>query len=226
MPIMYAEFDISSVDVPDGYKASQWLSFIPLQDSQAKPSALQNTNPGALSAPIPLRTYPALPSIQEQTASARVADPGSLADLPLWAYGLTCSHEFAEQDTVNITIDVNLAPSPPMLTAQSESDVFTALAQYVAVADELWTLLDPLIDSNSSTALPVSVNAGKTFADLANNVADAWGNRLSQDAGIAPQDQYVAGDSFEFEASVEYSLDGSSLSSFSLIADNGPGPGG
>jgi len=84
--------------------------------------------------------------------------------------------------------------------------VFTALAQYVAVADELWTLLDPLMDSNSSTALPVSVNAGKTFADLANNVADAWGNRLSQDAGIAPQDQYVAGDSFEFEASVEYSL--------------------
>jgi len=84
---MYAEFDISSVDVPDGYKASQWLSFIPLQDSQAKPSALQNTNPGALSAPI--RCAPTRPCQASRNKQRRrecgSGQPRRPAFVGLWA---------------------------------------------------------------------------------------------------------------------------------------------
>lgn len=223
----HTEFDISSDHVPAGHTASDWLSFIPLQDKKAKPEALLNTDPGALLAPIPLRTFPALPSIREQTAKPTYSAPDSLTQLPLWTYALTCTHEFAAQDSVDITADFNLSAPLGMDAGLPMTDLFGALAQYMAVASKLWTLLNVFSDPAGSVT-PTSVNAAKTFAALAASVASNWSVRLAQDAGnVAPEDNFVAGASFEFDARVTYSADGQSIESFSLTRrQDQPGPGG
>ncbi|HWX64796.1 MAG TPA: hypothetical protein VNZ27_00075 [Rhodanobacter sp.] len=223
----HTEFDISQAGVPTGYEASNWLSFIPLQDKVAKPTALQNTNPGALLAPVPLRTYPSLPAIREQAASPTYALPDSLAKLPLWTYKLTCTHEFAAQDSVNITADFNLAKPLQMRAALLTADLFSALAQYVAVADQLWTLMGPLtVPGSNIGATSPSVNAAKTFGDLVATIASSWHIRLPQQANsTAPEDSYIVGKSFAFDARVTYSENGLLIKSFSLTRQQDqPGP--
>lgn len=219
----HAEFAITSSGVPTGYQASNWLSFLPLQNQAAKPEALKKTNPGDLLAPVPLRTYPLLPSIREQTADATYERPSGLSQLALWTYRLTCSHQFAAQDGVRIVTDFNLAPSVQPRAAPPPVDLFSALAQYMAVADKLWTLLGaPAQQSPSDTF----VNAAKTFADLAASIAGLWNLRLAQDeSSRAPEDSYTVGASYAFNARVTYSEDGKSIESFSLTREQDqPGP--
>jgi hypothetical protein len=223
----HTEFDISQAGVPTGYEASNWLSFIPLQDKVAKPAALQNTNPGSLLAPVPLRTYPSLPAIHEQLASPTYELPDSLAKLPLWTYKLTCTHEFAAQDSVNISADFNLAMPLQARAVQQTADLFSALAQYVAVADKLWTLMSPLaVPGSDINATSPSVNAAKTFGDLVATIASNWHIRLPQQANsTAPEDSYIVGASFAFDARVTYSENGLLIKSFSLTRQQDqPGP--
>jgi hypothetical protein len=223
----HTEFDISQAGVPTGYEASNWLSFIPLQDKVAKPAALQNTNPGSLLAPVPLRTYPSLPAIHEQLASPTYELPDSLAKLPLWTYKLTCTHEFAAQDSVNISADFNLAMPLQARAVQQTADLFSALAQYVAVADKLWTLMSPLaVPGSDINATSPSVNAAKTFGDLVATIASLWHIRLPQQANsTAPEDSYIVGASFAFDARVTYSENGLLIKSFSLTRQQDqPGP--
>lgn len=224
----HTEFDISEANVPSGYQSSNWLSFMPLQDAAAKPDALLHTNPGELLAPVPLRTFPALPSIREQAAAPSYPATTQLAQLPLWTYALTCTHEFAAQDSVAITAEFNLTPSLSALLGAPSTDLFSALAQYMAVADKLWTLLDPLSDpSTEVTATSPCAKAAQTFADLAAAIATNWPNRLPQDAGNAtPENQYTVGASFAFDARVTYASTGDTIQSFSLTREQAqPGPG-
>lgn len=220
----HAEFAITSKDVPTGYQASNWLSFLPLQNATAKPEALKNTNPGDLLAPVPLRTYPLLPSIREQTAHVTYRQPSDLSQLALWTYRLTCSHQFAAQDSVRIVTDFNLAPAGRPRAAATPVDLFGALAQYTTVADKLWTLLGAPVQQPPS---PTFINAAKTFADLAHSIAGLWNLRLAQDeSSRAPEDRYTVGASYAFNARVKYSEDGKSIESFSLTREQDqPGPG-
>ncbi|PTS73133.1 hypothetical protein, partial [Stenotrophomonas sp. HMWF023] len=224
----HTEFGITDGGVPAGYLASNWLSFMPAQDAGAKPKALEGTDPGKLLAPIPLRTYPALPSIRDQSAGPTYLVPDSLAQLPLWTYRLTCSHPFAAQDGVLITTEFNLTPPAQRFARVDTPDLFANLAQYIAVADGIWTLID---DLDGKADLAARTNAALTFAVLAGRIAGTWSVRTPQArAGGAGLDA-IATATFAFNARVAYTIEPetqtSLVSSVSLTREQAqPGPGG
>ncbi|HIE5095260.1 hypothetical protein WG628_09710 [Stenotrophomonas maltophilia] len=219
----HAEFAITSTGVPAGYQASNWLSFMPLQDRAARPKALENTHPGNLLAPVPLRRYPLLPSIREQAAEATYPHPNGLDQLGRWTYRLTCAHPFAAQDGVRIFTEFNLATGAQLRDTPPSVDLFSALAQYAAVADKLWALLDAPAQQPTSATY---ICAARTFAELAASIACRWDLRLTQDEGRLRQEaNYTVGARYAFNARVTYSEDGQSIDSFSLTREQGqPGP--
>lgn len=222
----YTEFDISSEGVPQGYTSSEWLSFLPLQDAAAKPASLSGTNPaGPIAAPIPLRTFPALPTIKSQTANPSALHPQSLAALSLWSFGLSYTHQHAAQDTVYINAEFNLRPNILLREAAADPrDLFTELAQYAAVADKLWNMLDGLLTDAPPDAKVV--NAAQTFAALAASIAQYWPVRIAADKGnVADDDQYIADEVYEFTARVEYS-DLDTVLSYALTETTTAGPAG
>lgn len=212
------ERNISSVGLPEGYAASQWLTFVPPLRGSNLPAAL-STDLGEVSVPIPLRNFPALPVIVEQRASATALDAelrqnlrrrrafstlradseASLASMALWDHRFTYSHEHAEQDDVSLTLSYNLRPNQMMRLAASDVDLFVQLARYIAVADDLWGILGELPDSGALT--PVQSNAANTLSYLAGEVADSWNVRQAHSA-LNARLQAPATDQFTFQARV------------------------
>lgn len=220
----HAEFAINSSGVPTGHQTPHWLSFPPPHSQAVK------TRAGDLRAPVPLRRYPLPPSIREQTAGATHVPHSGLSQLAMWTYGFTCSHQFAAQDSVRIVTDFNLASAvrasgtPPRATMQPPpDDLFGALAQYMTVADQMWKMLDTPVPQLSSATF---VNAAKTFAYLAASIARLWNLRpVQNESSRGPDDRYLVGASYAFNARVTYSEDGKSIESFSLTREQDqPGP--
>jgi len=211
------ERNITSAGLPDGYAASQWLTFVPPLGGSNLPTAM-NSDLGEVSVPIPLRNFPALPVIVEQRASATALDPElraqlrqgrarstlrasatvDLASLPLWDHRFTYSHEHAEQDDVSLTLRYNLRPDQMLRLALEDADLFVQLARYIAVADGLWEILGELPDSGVLT--PVQSNAANTLRDLASAVASSWNVR--QDSAPQARLQAPDTDQFSFQARV------------------------
>lgn len=212
------ERNITSAGLPDGYAASQWLTFIPPLGGSDLPAAL-STDLGEVSVPIPLRDFPALPVIVEQRASATALDaelrqqlrasraratvrgdsPVTLANMPLWDHRFTYSHEHAEQDDVSLTLRYNLRPDQLLRLAVEDEDLFVRLARYIAVADGLWEILGQLPESGALDT--VQCNAANTLRDLASAVADGWNLRLTDSSTDARLDT-LATDQFSFQARV------------------------
>jgi hypothetical protein len=219
--VSYIEDNISGQGLPDGYTASDWLSFVPPLAGTDRPASL-HTDLGLITIPIPLRNFPALPIVLGQTATTsrvapaaetlrrrRLAGPRAesgvpLADMPLWTYGFSYSHQHAEQDDVTVTVRFNLQQGVTALAAANPTDLFTELAKYIAVADPLWALLEGLTAGEGSVGMndgtPVQ-NAVNTFATLAANIADHWSARLpAASLGLLADGPQSA--SFEFRARV------------------------
>ncbi|GLO12424.1 hypothetical protein PPUJ20028_10050 [Pseudomonas putida] len=212
------ERNITSAGLPDGYAASQWLTFVPPLGGSNLPSAL-SVDLGEVSVPIPLRDFPALPVIIDQRASTtalnaerrqslrsrralstmRADSEVSMNNLALWDHRFTYSHEHAEQDEVSLTLSYNLRPDQMLRMAANEVDLFVQLARYIAVADTLWEILGDLPDSGALT--PVQSNAANTLRDLASAVASSWNVRLGDSAPQARLQAPVT-DAFVFQARV------------------------
>jgi len=212
------ERNITSAGLPDGYAASQWLTFVPPLGDSNLPTAV-SVDLGEVSVPIPLRDFPALPVIIEQRASATALDAAlrqrlrsrralstlradsdvSLGNLALWDHRFTYSHEHAEQDDVSLTLSYNLRPDQTLRMAASDADLFVQLARYIAVADNLWEILGDLPDSGALT--PVQSNAANTLRDLAAAVATSWNVRLVDSVADARLQAPVT-DTFGFQARV------------------------
>jgi hypothetical protein len=230
------ELNITSVPNVSGYEASNWLRFVPALSGLNRPAVVHTTLDPA-TVPIPLRSYPALPTLLGQTARASFADSPhvTLAEAVQWTYGLSYAHEHAEQDEVFVTAAFNLPPF--QRRAGDPQSVASALARYVAIADDLWGLL-------AGYALPgqadptTLANAARTFADLASEVATAWDQRwpafgAADDPG---RDEAPAGgsggptmQSFSFRARITNRTDAGVdyLDTLSLIAEqDSPSPGG
>ena len=173
--ILDLEFDIRRVEGAEAYEDSDWLAFYPPLAGPAQPAAIKAELKDAL-VPIPLRAYPALPSLIGQTAgpSATTVRP-ALAETRLWTYALTYAHEHAEQDEVLVTARFNVRPAPSPLGAPPE-DVATALARYSAVADGVWALLARYAGDTSVPA-EHAANAAATFAVLLEEVTTLWHKR-------------------------------------------------
>ena len=212
------ERNITSAGLPDGYAASQWLSFVPPLGGDNLPTAL-HCDLGQVSVPIPLRDFPALPVIVEQRASPSALDAElrqalrtqrvlvtqrldstvSLANMTLWDHRFTYSHEHAEQDDVSLTLRYNLRPDALMRLAVGENDLFMQLARYIEVADRLWEILGDLPDAGLLDTQ--QANAANTLRDLANAVAGSWNVRHTESTPNARQ-QAPATEQFTFQARV------------------------
>ncbi|TNE28810.1 MAG: LysM peptidoglycan-binding domain-containing protein [Bacteroidetes bacterium] len=202
----HIEFNESTTNVPDGYTASDWLTFVPVQTATEKPSALSGTDPGKALIPIPLRIFPGLPIVEGQSAVQSYPDQNNrtTSELSLWNYGFSYSHEHAEQDYVKLIVEFNLSqPHMDAMIEVDKVDLFTELAQYSSVSDELWQSLNGLVDPESTVPSDTVKNAVITFADLANRVASNWEKRITtQEQQASSGDDLVAGRSYPFESRV------------------------
>ncbi|MFC5740612.1 hypothetical protein [Dyella tabacisoli] len=229
------EFNITAVNAAPGYVASDWLSFVPLLSGADAPASL-HTSLGSAQVPIVLRTFPGEPIILGQTADASVdaQDPNlTLANAPLWTYSLSYSHEHAAQDSVLITAQFNLhKPTIQPRAVPPPTDLFTELAKYMAVADELWKLLSGLLDPATTIPASTLAHAVTTFTTLATNIANHWNIRLTQAAmqsGDAIDDTWIADLNYLFDANVSYRTSASvrCIDSLSLHSQQAqPGPNG
>jgi hypothetical protein len=188
-----------------GYTESDWLAMTPLLTGTYVPPAL-GVDLGETDVPIPLKAFPALPLIVSQTGLGDPTKPPTLSTASLWTFRLVYSHEHAAQDHVVVTAEFNLSPPTHDLFAEAPQDLFTALAQYVAVADDLNGLLSGLTDAKKGVTQPVLESAVTTFADLANQIADLWGTRLPNAVSNTPDsdNDWAAIDSHPFSAVVSY----------------------
>lgn len=183
--ILDLEFDIRPVEGAESYEDSDWLAFYPPLAGKAQPAAIKAELKDAL-VPIPLRAYPALPSLISQTAgpSATTARP-TLEQARLWTYALTYAHEHAEQDEVLVTAVFNVRQRASALATQPPEDVATTLARYSAVADGIWALLARYAGDTSVPA-EHAANAAATFALLLEEAAAHWHKRWQP--GAADED--------------------------------------
>ncbi len=228
--ISHLEFNISSDDMPENFKASDWLTFIPLLTKPEKPAALSGTDPSQeIDIPIPLRIFPAMPKIVAQLAEQAYPDGTQAAgSLSLWNYDFVYTHQHAEQDYVVLRAEFNLKPPSGLRRAAlPPRDLFTELAQYMEVADPLWKFINGLTDPKNKQPIGYIENAVRTFATLADNISQYWGVRLPQSDFITNAcDLMVAALSYEFNARVSYrGINHDNLDTLTLKRlGNQPGP--
>ncbi|MCE8005941.1 hypothetical protein [Aestuariivita sp.] len=188
------------VAVEPHYTASDWLAMTPVLSGDEIPAAL-DVDLGQSDVPIPLKAFPALPLIVSQTGNGDPTQPQTLATAALWDFEVVYAHEHAAQDHVLLTADINLSPPAPIQAFIGETDdLFTALAQYTAVADDLNALLAALGDPKSTADAATVQAAVATFATLAGGIATLWNVRLPNS-----QENPSGGDDWIPAASVPFS---------------------
>jgi LysM repeat protein len=189
-PVNELEFGITPV--VEGYDASDWLSFItPL--SQTPPAALQ-VDLGQPVTPIPLRSYPPLAALVAQEA-ARIEHPAGVDEALRWTYVFAYRHQSAAQDEIRLEVEFNLRP-PAAKLADANDDLFSRLAQYAAIAPQLWPILAGLTDPAAWIDPAVLANAIATYATLVRETADAWMAHWGAPAPV-PQARLFSGAPYE-----------------------------
>lgn len=115
--------------------------------------------------PVPLRFYPAQPALKKQGITAgRMGENRDIAALLHYDYHVTLSHEMAGQDMIYVTIVFN--EKLKVCQRNADRDVFDCLAQYMAVREELLSLLYGNGEGFEK--------AYETFVDLAYEAAAHW----------------------------------------------------
>ena len=109
----------------------------------------------------PDQGLPSTAADRSQTGFGDLAEPPTLTTASLWTFRLVYSHEHAAQDHVALTVEFNLSPPPPAFFAEDPDDLFAALAQYVAVADDLNGLLTGLTDAGRGAARILRVDPAR-----------------------------------------------------------------
>jgi LysM repeat protein len=201
------EFNITPVNLPRDYKSSDWLTFIPLLAGNEKPAALTGTDPGSVDVPVPLRNFPELPRIVQQQAIQSALDgTQNVSQLSLWDYEFIYSHQHAAQDYVLVNAEFNLHTPPPRAMFEDEPrDLFTELAQYIYVTEQLWNMLNGLVDPATKFSTADIENAVQTYATLVTNISQNWTRRLPpSNFNTDPIDNLVADLSYHFNARVTY----------------------
>lgn len=199
------EIHRQSVDVAPGYTRSDWLAMTPVLTGSTVPAALQ-VDLGPTDVPIPLKAFPALPLIISQTGLADSTVPPTLATAALWTFRLVYSHEHAAQDHVAVTAEFNLEPPDDAAAMYDPTeDLFTSLAQYIAVADDLNGLLAGLTDASRGVDTATLTAAVTTFASLANDIGDLWNTRLpNTPSGPEGGDDWIANARYPYSAVITY----------------------
>lgn len=197
-----AEFDVRPV--VEGYDSSDWLSFVHPLD-RSPPPAL-DVDLGTPLVPIPLRSYPPLAALVSQRAVTPEA-PADVDEAVHWSYVFVYRHQSAAQDRIRIELDFNLAPLMRRLSGE-EDDLFGRLAQYAAIAPDLWPVFAGLADPAAGVNAAVLANAVATYAGLVREVADAWqdhwtGGRQDRSRSTSAPAGAARPETYEFTATLD-----------------------
>jgi LysM repeat protein len=180
------QYVITELELPDpnsvigSYEGSSWLKFIlPLESS--------GSDIGPVNIPIPLRSYPSPVTLVTQTAEQSVSEPEGATDLLGWNFDFVYQHEDAEQDTPLVAVTFNAPQSAPQSQAPPPTDpiiqqVFSALAQFMAVYPTLQNDLSQLTQVAPGTSNSTALAAAQAFSQLVTRVAEAWSNAMALEA--------------------------------------------
>lgn len=223
-----AEFDIQAVPNVEGYVSSNWLSFLP--SLEENPPAALSTDLGSSEIPAPLRAYPPLPALAAQSSAPTYPQPASLDQTHAWTFGLTYSHQHAEQDEIIIGLDFNIEQTLMAARLAAPDNIVDALAAYAVAADALWALLPGWVDKTRGVSLAVRQNAAASFATLASAAAAAWDGHWPSDAGESANNLARVAASptsaYQYYAQVGYEGEGLKTYTLTSVGASGVSPSG
>jgi len=235
-PLEYAvdavEFGIDLGAEIDGYVPSQRLSLVrPLSGAERPPQV--NADLGSPLVPVPLRTHPAVPLVLGQTAAPSHRGQGqpTLKEAAEWTFGLTYSHEHAEQDEVLLAVTFNVGAAVG-LGEEPGTDLAASLARYAVQAERLRDLMSWYADPPKPAPVELETvreHVAASVATLAEEIAEAWDRHwpppeLEAVAPAGPQTEVPPGDTYDFRARVEYANGGSDLEALVLTLESGEDP--
>jgi hypothetical protein len=173
LPLRYAvgEMEIGVAKEVEGYERSDWLSFVLPFDDPLPPGVAFDL--GTPSVPLPLRSYPSLPTLVGQWATPSTREPVGYADALEWDYSVRFEHTPMAQDRLHLEVELNRAAASQSRRTVAADALPAKLARYVAVADDLWKLLEPLT-TRGVVIDQTLTNAMATFATLVEEAATAW----------------------------------------------------
>ena len=186
-PINEVEFNIK--EIVDGYNASDWLTLVLNNDL---PSQVE-IDLGKPDVPLPVRSYPPLPTLLGQTATPTLEAPTGYAEAMQWDYSFAYMHQSLAVDQIWLEIEFNQTPLLATARALDEVDLFGALAQYNNVAPQLWDILKLLPEYPKAGDRTTIDNAMETFAGLVSSVATAWSSYWSSGNVVAQRKASTAG---------------------------------
>jgi len=181
--LTHLEHGIVQVPGIEGYEQSSWIHFVtgPFEKAVAK----------AADFPVVLRALPIPPTMKSQSFISKVkdmhdltvlAENGGAGDLAKWTYAFAFDHAFAAQDSVEVTVWLNVVPS--LGEGKDIGPLATALAKFVtgypALEKNLEAFLqDPSQDPGSTL---------QSFYGLVQGVATEYAK------WVAPSSMAVASD--------------------------------
>jgi hypothetical protein len=173
LPFEYGidEVEFAIKDVVAGYQSSNWLSLVTAFDDPTPPPGV-TINIGTPQVPLPLRSYPPLPALLGHGATPTNPQPTSFEDALRWDYAVRFEHRSAATDQIKLALDFNKLARVGGGNGGDTQDLFAALAQYVAVAGDLWSVLQRL--PPASTADATLTNAIATFASVVDTASQRW----------------------------------------------------
>lgn len=192
--VTHVECDISEVTGINGYKGSNWLTFIIPADvssnskknlKTASVAASLQQSLGNVEIPVVLRNYPTPPTLTTQTGKGVSVEGDTtktrLAKASEWNFAYSYTEDQAAQDKIFSDIEFNMIPNPSASRLAAPSrDLFSDLAQFVTVWPQVLDDFNrylKLITANSDSSDPNLTNAYsalQTMVVLTNNLAIAW----------------------------------------------------
>lgn len=184
------EYAVTPAGSEKGYEHSDWLQFLHPVDDSGPQRATFNMEIGKVSIPVPLRSFPEMPLLHDQTTDTATAESAAtLREAALWTYRSVIEVGDSAQDDVLLTFGINFASPSLVARDVASQDVFDTLAEmmtnFSAIRSDLTNLLvtDPGVDGTAA-----AVSAVTAMADYATDLAGKWApvNTNSSAAGTAP----------------------------------------
>lgn len=181
--ISHVEFDRRHVPGIQGYEESRWLSLVtgPIERKLAE----------GVEIPVVLRALPSPPTVKSQAAPAHSSAPKTPGEFAKWDYSFGFQYDRAAQDSIGVTIELNLQNPKAARTDEADADpLFTALASFTtnlpAIRGELEANLARL-DGKSAPqdAVDKATAAMRAFKQGANEVFVAYRNKFLPSARVS-----------------------------------------
>ena len=188
---------IGFATVPDsqGKETVSWLRLLAPPSTPAAAATPLQYNLPPVELPLPHRSFPVPPVLQQQEAVGTVVPAHSVADAIAWTYAISYQYDPAAQDRLYGTLTLNATPEKTAVMAQgAPGDVFfEALARFtncrLLIQPDLEAFLAKVdADATDPALLRAAKAALSAFVELAAGVEAAWPSERQAGQEHAPAD--------------------------------------